>query len=110
MAESPDWKSRLADARQRVVFEPTPTGCTPYVVTIERASEALDAVEVSAAASGDGSPARVLATAVALLLREHINTRMRESLLRERFETQPDRVDELCRLITELLAREKPRD
>ena len=105
MAESPDWRQRLQEARQRMVFEPTPTGATPYVVTLERAAEALDAVEVAAAASSPTSPAATLATAVALLLREHINTRQREAQMRARFETTPDRTDALLTRVEQLLAK-----
>lgn len=103
MAESPSWKDRLTEARQRMVFEPTPTGATPYVATLERMAETLDAVEVATAASTPSSAAETLGRAVAMLLREHINQRQRETLMRARFETQPDRVDELIMRVTQLL-------
>lgn len=103
MAESQDWRERLAEARSRAVFEPTPTGATPYVATVERLAEALDAAEVVRAASGPSSSAAVLANAVAMLLREAINHRAYEELLRTRTHTQPDRVDDLLDRVNALL-------
>ena len=103
MAESTDWRKRLEEARQRMVFEPTPTGATPYVNRLERVAEVLDTVEVAGAASTPSGPAAIMAQALSLLLREHINTRHREHLMRSRFESQPDRVDELLDRVTQLL-------
>lgn len=109
VAEATSWQDRLKDARQRMVFEPTPSGATPYVGTLERACDVLDAVEVAAAASGAGTAAAALAHAIAFLLREHINSRQREILLRSRLDIQPDRVDDLCRLVEQMLAQGPPR-
>lgn len=103
MAESSDWRERLKEARARAVFEPTPTGVTPYVATVERLAETLDAVEVTASASTPSSPTAVIAGAVALLLREAINARMYERMVSARFETQPDRIDELLMRVNALL-------
>lgn len=106
MAESQDWKQRLADARQRAVFEPTPSGATPYVVTVERLAEVLDGVETAAAASTPSSAANTLAHALALLLREALNARLYDRNMAARFEMQPDRVDRLCDLIDAILTRD----
>lgn len=103
MAESPDWRTRLTEARQRMVFEPTPTGATPYVSTVERLAEALDGVEVAVAASPTSGAAVTLGGALALLLREAINSRMYERNLRGRFENQPSEIDQLIQRVTELL-------
>lgn len=100
-----DWRDRLAEARARAVFEPTPSGATPYTVTVERLAEMLDATEVARAASTAESPASVLASAVAVLLRESINARLYDDNMRTRMHTQPDRVDGLCDLLDTLLSR-----
>lgn len=105
MAESPSWAERLAEARARVVFEPTPTGCTPHAATLERLAEALDAVEVTGATAAASSPTATVTAALALLLREAINARMYERMVATRFEHKPDRVDRLCDLVDALLAR-----
>lgn len=109
MAESPDWKERLADARQRVVFEPTPSGATPHVTRLDRLAEVLDTVEVVAATAAPDSPSQVIGRAVALLLRESINARMYAENMRARMDTQPDRVDRLCDLVDALITSPKVR-
>lgn len=109
MAESPNWKDRLQEARARMVFEPTPSGATPYVSPVERLAETLDAVEVTAAASAPSTAADTLGRALALVLREMINARMYERNLQARFETQPTQIDELLQRVAQLLDREPPR-
>ncbi len=104
MAESPDWKTRLQEARQRVVFEPTPSGTTPYVTPTERLAEALDAVEVCGATAASSSPTATVCAALGILLRESINARAYAQNVRTRFEIQPDRVDHLCERVEGLLA------
>lgn len=106
MAESPDWRERLQEARARMVFEPTPTGTTPHVTTLERMAEVLDAVEVTGATASPSSPTAVVSAALALLLREAINARMYSRMVVTRFEHHPDRVDRLCDLVDALLTRE----
>lgn len=100
----PTWRERLDEARLRTVFEPTPSGAAPHVVTLERLAETLDAVEVlSAATTSDSSPTAILARAVAMLFREAINTRLYERNLHARFEAGPDRIDEIAAALGTLI-------
>jgi len=103
MAESQSWQDRLKEARQRMVFEPTPSGAPPHVATVEKLAGTLDGVEVAAAAGSPSSAAAVLASGLAVVLREMINARMYERNMAARFETQPDRIDELLMRVTQLL-------
>lgn len=103
----PDWKTRLAEARTRSVFEPVPTGATPYAHRLEFLVERLDALEVTRAASKPDSAAYAIATAVIILLRESINARMYEENMRARTQCEPDRVDRLCDAVEALLERKR---
>lgn len=95
MAESPDWRARLDDARKRTVFEPTPSGAKPYALKLDAWAQALDSVEVAKTALPQDSPGHIVAYVTALVLREMINARLYAENLRTRLETRPDNVDRL---------------
>lgn len=95
MTKPPAWKDRLNEARQLMVFSPTPSGAKPYATTLEHLAETLDLVEVTGSIGQADSPTDVLARAVSMILRELINARMFERNMAARLEVGPDRVDEL---------------
>lgn len=121
MTPPPAWKDRLDEARQTMVFSPTPSGAKPYATTLERLAETLDAVEVTGSIAQPDSPTATLTKAVSIILRELINARMYERNMLARLECGPDRVDELgvkletivsglALLMKKVEAAESPRD
>jgi hypothetical protein len=102
-----DWKARLAEARTKAIFEPMPTGTTPYAHRLEYLVERLDALEVTRAASRPDSPTYAVTTAVIILLRESINARMYAENLRARMDCEPDNVERLCGLVEKMLERQR---
>lgn len=95
-AADASWQDRLKEARQKMVFQPTPSGATPYAHTLEQLAEMLDAVEVTGSIAQASSPTDTMCRSQAMLLREAINARMYERNMAARFECGPDRIDELA--------------
>lgn len=103
MAESQSWQERLAEARQRCVFEPTPSGVKPYNAPLERLCSLLDQVEVTSSIAAPDSPTRTLCSAMAAVLREMINAREYERNMHTRLEVGPDRLDDVERKLDTVL-------
>ncbi len=114
MAESPSWQERLEEARERSVFEPTPSGGAPHVTTTEHLAALLHDVELAVQASVPNptsaapSAAYTIGYAVKMLLREAINAREYQRHGWAQAEIQPDRVGDLCDRLDALLERLPP--
>lgn len=101
----PAWRERYDEARSRAVFAPMPEGTRPHVVTMERVAATLDGVEVASAVGDVDAPLAVLARAIAVLLREHMNARLYEQNMHANLDCGPDRMDEILAALARIEAK-----